>query len=239
MKKLPILLVAPHCSSFVPEKIRKLMNLSDFEIRYRTDLATERIFVNPKTYNLAAKFSRFVSDLNRPENAKIWRDGQPVNGILTIAPMHGKAIFREYPSTEEVKTWVQKYYRPFYQEVGKILPRVKFLLAGHSHWSCSKRTGTKRADIVLGDRNGIACDPRLTRKVAAFFRGKNFSVAVNRPFPGGFLLEKFCDKKVCCLQIEIKRALYLNEKTLRVRERDVARLNKIIGELTELLAQEI
>ena len=70
--------------------------------------------------------------------------------------------------------------------------------------------------MVLGDRNGTSCDPRLTDVVSALFRAAGYRVARNKPYAGGYITEHYGwpGHGVHALQIEMARSLYMNETTL-------------------------
>ena len=71
-------------------------------------------------------------------------------------------------------------------------------------------------DIVLGDRFGSSCSARLTSLVERQFRREGFTVARNAPYAGGFTTRKYGRPRrgIHVLQIEINRALYMNELTI-------------------------
>src|SRR5690606_34714245 len=72
------------------------------------------------------------------------------------------------------------------------------------------------ADIVIGDRFGASCAPMLADALEAELRHCGFSVVRNRPYAGGFITEHYGrpERDRHAIQIEIYRALYMDEKTL-------------------------
>jgi N-formylglutamate amidohydrolase len=73
-----------------------------------------------------------------------------------------------------------------------------------------------RPQIVLGDRFGASCDGKVTRAVREELTAFGLETTLNRPYAGGFITEHYGRpfKGVHALQIEINRALYLDETTL-------------------------
>jgi N-formylglutamate amidohydrolase len=69
---------------------------------------------------------------------------------------------------------------------------------------------------VLGDRYGTSCAGDVTDVAEAIFRALGFRVARNRPYAGGFITEHYGAPAsgVHALQIEINRALYVDEVRL-------------------------
>ena len=72
-----------------------------------------------------------------------------------------------------------------------------------------------KADIVLGDRFGTSCDPELTAVAEAELRKRGYLVQRNKPYAGGFITEHYGHpaSHLHALQIEINRAVYMNEAT--------------------------
>jgi len=73
-----------------------------------------------------------------------------------------------------------------------------------------------RPDFVLGDRHGASCSGLLTDIVESCLVRRGYDVSRNRPYAGGFITEHYGRPRdgVHAIQIEINRALYLDERTL-------------------------
>lgn len=71
-------------------------------------------------------------------------------------------------------------------------------------------------DVVLGDRYGSSCGVILTRRLRALFEGLGWRVGLNQPYAGGYSTQIWGrpSQGFHAIQIEINRALYLNEQTL-------------------------
>ncbi len=89
-------------------------------------------------------------------------------------------------------------------------------VAGTVSWV---KTGTPFADVVLGDRDGSTCAPKMTALLATAFRAEGLLVAINDPYKGVELVKRFGrpDENRHSIQIEINRKLYMDEAT---RERN-------------------
>ena len=68
-------------------------------------------------------------------------------------------------------------------------------------------------DIVLGDRHGTSCSPLLSVFIEEAFTSLGYSVARNSPYAGGYCTVNYGKpgKGIHAIQIEINRALYMNE----------------------------
>jgi N-formylglutamate amidohydrolase len=76
--------------------------------------------------------------------------------------------------------------------------------------------GRRRVDIVLGDRFGSTCSEDLTFLVERELGSMGYVTARNAPYAGGYTTEAYGRPVdgVHALQIEISRALYLDEASL-------------------------
>lgn len=139
-------------------------------------------------------------------------------GIVPRLAGEGSAIYDGPLDMGEAEARIRLYYRPYHAALAAELEaaRTRFgssvLIDCHSMPSASARG----ADIVLGDRFGASCDPHITDCVERLFRAEGFKVVRNRPYAGGFATEHYgCPaENRHALQIEINRALYMQERTL-------------------------
>lgn len=93
--------------------------------------------------------------------------------------------------------------------------------------------GKVLADVVLGDLHGTSCSPEFTQFVAAAFKQLGYTVAINDPYAGMDLIQKHGNPALGdhSLQIELNRALYLNEQT---RE-PLPQFEKVQTDITQVL----
>jgi N-formylglutamate amidohydrolase len=83
-----------------------------------------------------------------------------------------------------------------------------------SHRSAKK--GGHCADFVLRDRDGTTCAPERTDFVARVLRDRGYSVRINGIYKGVEIVRRQGRPAVQrhSLQIEVNRALYMDQKTL-------------------------
>ncbi len=243
-KKYPILVSIPHASTFVPADLRRLMMFSDFDIRKQSDLYTDDIFDLPSVYVVKAKISRLVVDVNRaPDDIeieyKLYHDG-----VVVSVDEFGEQIYKTPPAMDEIFERVEKYHEPFHKEIESLYPKVKFLIDGHSLWNFGPKTrqdaGKERADIVLGNRDFTTCSREMTLKMAKFFEQRDFSVSVNDPYPGKYLVGYHCSRRsLPGVQVELNRKLFMNEKTLKPKKLGVRRMRNTMKDFVEMINDEI
>jgi N-formylglutamate amidohydrolase len=103
----------------------------------------------------------------------------------------------------------------------------------HSMPACGG-SGRGGVDFVLGDAHGTACAPAITRAVEAMLLAMGYSVRRNDPYAGGFITRHYGRprEQVHALQIEIARALYMDE----ARIQPFARFSRIQRDMSDLIA---
>ncbi len=243
-KKYPVLVVIPHASTFVPIDLRRMMTLTDREIEQASDLYTDEIFDLSNAHIVKAKLSRLVADVNRaPDDIEI-KYQLYHDGVVVHVDEFGKPIYKEPPPMEEIFERVTKYHEPFHQEIEKLAPKMKFLIDAHSLLSTGPSTrhdaGEKRADIVLGNRDYTTCSRDMTIKIMHFFEERGFSVAVNDPYSGKYILGYHCSRrKLPGIQVEVNRKLYMNQKTLARKEEGIKRLRAVMRDLVDMIGEKL
>lgn len=147
-------------------------------------------------------------------------------GLGTIARIvsENEEIYRDKIAVDEALARIETYYKPYHAALRNLLARsiVRFghavLVDCHSMPSSvdgSRRTSANavRADFVIGDRYGTSCAPGITLAASEFLRDLGYRVAINKPYAGGFITEHYGrpDNALHAIQIEINRALYMDE----------------------------
>lgn len=244
VEKYPILITAPHCSTFIPTDLRKRMLLTDAQIRRNWDPYTDIIFDIPRAHVVKAKISRLVADLNRAPDDIEMEYKLSNDGVVVSVDLDGNQIYKEAPPIEKVFERVQKYHNAFHDKIDEIKPNVKFLIDGHSLRNKAPDTradaGKERADIILGNRDFTTCSRSITQKVMNFFKDRGFSVAVNKPYKGRYLIGYHCSRRTLPgIQIEVNESLYMNEKTHRPYKEKIDDLRRIMIRLVEDIYEEL
>lgn len=185
---------------------------------------------------LAANFPRALCDANREAwelDPAMFTDRLPdwVNttssrvsaGLGTIAKVvaSGEPIYSAKLPFAEAERRIFTYWRPFHDTLARLIQETRshfgycLVIDCHSMPSTGhgKRAGGRPVDFVLGDLHGSACASRVTRAAEAALTGKGYLVRRNDPYAGGFITRHYGRpaEDVHVLQIEIARALYMNE----------------------------
>lgn len=209
---------------------------------------------------LKANFPRSYIDPNRAEDSlhaedirgalkklSAKSDFNAVNGRGLIWMRAQKsAIYAkgEKPTEKDILGRIKTYYRPYHEKLAELITGTKeeFGVAYHINWHSCPRYGSpthkdpnkKRADFILGDRNGKTFDPVLRDRIKDFLEQKGYSVAINKPYKGAEIVRRHSNPSqgIYSLQIEICRDLYMNEVTLEPHE-GIRTIANVIAELTD------
>lgn len=229
--KLPFVVSLPHCSGKIPARIRSNIVLTQTEMIDAIDLGAREIFSGlPAEMVLCAEWSRLVVDLNRPPEQ---RDAK---GPVALVDYHGRSIYRPdaIPDEREIAQRLSTYYNPYHRRLERALaePHIKGLLDCHTLKGIgppdAPDAGKRRKDIILGNNGGPdgerdplrgepTCAPARLRFMKQVFETAGFSVSLNAPYAGGFIVTHYgpvlaAGGKIA-LQIEINQNLYIDPET--------------------------
>jgi N-formylglutamate amidohydrolase len=168
-------------------------------------------------------------------------------GLGTIARVvaSGEEIYARKLYFAEAKQRVDALYYPYHETLRGLIEETEEAFGGcllidcHSMPSAAGTAcGQDVADIVLGDCHGTACAPQIIEAARGFFAERQFAVALNAPYSGGFTTGHYGSpaRRRHALQIEINRGLYMDERSYR-RKPAFARLAAELAALIEYLGE--
>ena len=181
------------------------------------------------------------------------RSARVAAGLGSIARIvaEGQEIYGRKLTFAEAKRRIERVHRPYHAALDRLLreARARFgmavLVDWHSMPSAAARTLSQSGDaasagafdLVLGDRFGASCSPAITGLVEGELEVMGYRVTRNAPYAGGYTTEFYGrpGAGVHALQIEINRALYVNETTLQPLE-GFARLKSDLEQVIAALA---
>lgn len=157
-------------------------------------------------------------------------------------------IYDRELTSAEIITRIEDYWLPYHDTLEREMKALhdRFGEVFHINWHSMQATGNalspdpgrKRADFVLGDLDGASCAPGFTRFVADTLEGLGYSVALNDPYKGAYIVERYGrpDDGFHTIQIEINRGLYMDHGTLD-RTGGFASLKEDLTRFTETIAE--
>ena len=262
-RSLPIILASPHSGTEYPPDFLAASRLDPVALRRSEDSFVDELFGAAPRLGaplLSARFPRAYVDVNREAyelDPSMFADALPkfVNtassrvrmGFGTIARIvaNGEEIYAEKLRFEEAQRRIAQLYRPYHRALRGLVKETEALFGGCLLVDChSMPSGTDSAcektgaDVVLGDCHGVACAPQFVEAARRFLVEHGFAVAINAPYAGGFTTGHYGRPSVQrhALQIEINRALYMNERDYR-RKPYVPRLVQDLAGLVDRLGR--
>ena len=262
----PLVFSSPHSGSTYPPRFLAASRLDPLTLRRSEDAFVDELFLPCVALGaplLRALFPRAYLDVNRepyeldpqvfdgrmPEFANT-RSLRVAVGLGTIPRVVGDAqpIYRRPIPIADGLQRIEALYRPYHAELKALIERargwfgVAVLLDCHS--MPSSMADGNGSDFVIGDRYGASAAPWIVETVEAALRRAGYSVRRNKPYAGGFITEHYGVPSAArfSVQIEINRALYMDERTMAKSERwrDVsAELFAMASQLAGRVAYEI
>jgi N-formylglutamate amidohydrolase len=237
--KAPIVVASPHSGRAYPSDFVAASRLTPTTLRHSEDAHVDSLFADALDLGLPmvrALFPRAMVDANREPlelDPAMFSDRLPAHavthspriaaGLGTIPRVvtNGEPIFDKRLRFADVGGRIEAFRTPYHRTLSALISETlrtfgcAFVIDAHSMPSMpggpSGKTG--QADVVLGDGHGATCHPLLVETAHTAFVERGLSVARNAPYAGGFTTRHYGRPAagVHVLQVEINRALYLDE----------------------------
>lgn len=254
----PLIFASPHSGRRYPADLLADTRISLLSLRRSEDAYVDELFAGAAAHGacvLSGAVARAYVDLNR-DPAELDPDmfvERPPNALAGSARVQaglgaiprvtgdGQTIYRRKLTLGEAERRMSAVYVPYHAQLTALIEdaQARFgcavLIDCHSMPSSAR--GAHAPDIVLGDRFGASCHPSVTALAEAALRRLGYRIARNAPFAGGHTTQTYGQPGAHrhALQIEINRALYIDERTLE-RSHGFARVRADMGRLAEALA---
>ncbi|MEM9757126.1 MAG: N-formylglutamate amidohydrolase, partial [Pseudomonadota bacterium] len=165
-------------------------------------------------------------------------------GVIPRVVANGRGIYRGKITRDEADERIEAVWKPYHAKLQELMASAQahfgeaVLLDFHSmpHEALDTvcRPGGRRPEVVLGDRFGAAAASRIVEDLDTAFSAAGLTVSRNAPFAGAYVAQHYGrpHRGRHVVQIEIDRALYMNERQVRPNENFEA----VRGILTDVLA---
>lgn len=240
-----VVFASPHSGRDYPWSFLRKTVLDEHSIRSSEDAYVDRLFDCAPQFGaplLKAGAPRAFIDLNRSADELdpaliegVSRNGHNPRvasglGVVPRVVANGRAIYRGKMPLSEAERRVSVYWRPYHAQLQKLLTQAHdhfghaILVDCHSmpHEALDgiARSGVRRPDIVLGDRFGAAASGEVVDRIEAAFAAAGLHVVRNTPFAGAFITQQYGrpSRNQHAVQIEIDRAIYMDEVRIRPNE---------------------
>ncbi|QXH51156.1 N-formylglutamate deformylase [Pseudomonas fakonensis] len=222
--RLPLLISMPHAGLALTDVVRdglvppaRSLPDTDWHIPRLYDFAREL-----GASVVAAEYSRFVIDLNRPDDDKPLYAGA-TTGLYPATLFEGEPLFMDgqVPTADERATYLERIWRPYHDTIRRELARMRkefgyaLLWDAHSIRSVIPHLfDGKLPDFNLGTFNGASCDPELAERLKGVCAGfPGYSHVLNGRFKGGHITRHYGDpaQHIHAVQLELAQSTYMQE----------------------------
>ncbi|SPD64204.1 N-formylglutamate amidohydrolase [Cupriavidus taiwanensis] len=189
---------------------------------------------------LCADFPRWLVDVNRARDdidpdlidGAMPYDVRPSDksgrgmGVLRRLALPGVPVYAATLSPHMAEYLLKTYYDPYHAALSGLLAQHHARCGAVWHLDCHSMksrgnamnvdNGAARPDFVVSNGDGATCSAAFIELVSECLRSLGYHVAINWPYKGAQLIRAYADpaQRRHSLQIEINRALYMDEATL-------------------------
>jgi N-formylglutamate deformylase len=238
----PVVFASPHSGRDYPWSFLRRTVLDEHTIRTSEDAYVDRLFEAAPSFGapfLRAGAPRAFIDYNRASDELdpaliegVRRQGHNPRiasglGVVPRVVANGRAIYRGKIPLKDARARIEGYWVPYHDELRGLLDRAKtrfgeaILVDCHSmpHEAVDSiaRAGARRPEVVIGDRFGASASAEIVERIEAAFAAAGLHVVRNAPFAGAYICQAYGrpSRRQHAVQIEIDRAIYMNEQAIR------------------------
>jgi len=169
-------------------------------------------------------------------------------GVIPRVVAGSRNIYRGKMSLPEAEARITRHWHPYHRALRALIEEshARFGRAilvdchsmPHEAIETQGRPGALPPEVVLGDRFGAAASRDVTDRLEMAFRRAGLRVARNAPFAGAYIAQAYGrpSRRQHVVQVEIDRALYLDEARVAKRPDFAAFQQLIEGVLSEVIA---
>lgn len=243
----PLLISLPHHGTALPDELAARMTTEACRVP-DTDWHVAELYAFARGLGasiIVPAYSRYVVDLNRPEDDVSLYPGQNTTGLCPIVRFSGEPVYLpgQEPTPEEIAARVDTYWRPYHRALQAEIARLHeahgrvVLWEGHSIRSEVPFLFEGRLpDFNLGTAGGTSCSPDLQHALEGVLASQaDFSFVVNGRFRGGYITRHYADVAhgVQTVQLELAQLNYMDEDSFAYLPERAARTQVLIRRLLE------
>ena len=266
--RIPVLIAVPHAGRcYPPDLLAAMRHPGESCLRLEdrlADLLAREVAAASGASLLVAHAPRAMIDLNRAPDDMDWEmvagpatrsaprlaAGRRARSGLGLVPRRLQGIgevWRGQMRAADLAARIDLVHRPYHLALAAALEDLRdrwgaaLLIDLHSMPPLGPKTGWEpAADFVIGDRFGASCGAALSLAASAHLAGAGWQAAHNRPYAGGYVLDRHGAPQRNChaMQIEVCRAIYL-DSALREPGAGIARVVQTLKGLVARLAAEL
>jgi N-formylglutamate amidohydrolase len=222
---MPLLISVPHAGTFVPEDIGRRFTLAGGRLA-DTDWHVHKLYDFARGLGasiLAANYSRYVVDLNRPADSSSLYVGHATSPVCPTLTFDGDPIYLagEEPTDAEITSRIEQYWQPYHRhlaaELAKIREQYGYALLWDAHSIASEVPSLFEGvlpEFNFGTRDDASCPRVIAEQLLDLVTtdGK-FGAVLNGRWKGGYITMHYGRPKdrVYAVQLELSRRVYMDE----------------------------
>jgi N-formylglutamate amidohydrolase len=258
----PLVFDSPHSGSRYPRAFLDVSRLDPLALRRSEDAFVDELFlpcVGLGAPLLRAHFPRAFLDVNREpfELDPQMFDGAPPErantrslrvaaglGVIPRVVADAQPIYKGRIPVADALARVDAFHGPYHERLVGLMARARarfglaILVDCHSMPSTLAENGP--LDVVLGDRFGASAAGWIVDALESALLAQGYRVRRNKPYAGGHIVERHGApaRALHAVQIEINRALYMDERAI-VRTARAEALSEALLAAAEALVARI
>lgn len=241
----------PHSSLSIPSILSDRIN-PHAQLREIAEPGIDTLFTWDGIPRIMATAHQAFPNLNRGRSDTNPRTGEKYPSQRSLFPLedfHGNPIYKEGQelSSEEQEVLLQEHYDPFHTGIERLIESgsydffldVHAMNGGCTSYDDARFNPEKRSNICLGnngnehgeqheDGEHITFDPKTLCLFADVLREKGYTVELNEPFRGGYILQYY-GQRFPCIQVEINKELYMDADDGEVNEEKILVLRDVLS----------
>lgn len=231
----PLIFASPHSGRLYPAGFVRQTRLDSLTLRKSEDAFVDELFDCVAELGaplLAARFPRAYIDSNRAPGEidasmfdgpmACWVGPRTPRvaaglGVIPRIVRDGVDIYDGRLLGREVLFRFENFYRPYHTALARLIAETREQFGLAIVVDChSMPPPAKGTEIVIGDCYGESAAPGVIAQAHAALTSLGFAVTRNAPYAGGYTTKLYGKPEagVHALQIEVNRALYLDETTM-------------------------
>jgi N-formylglutamate amidohydrolase len=228
----PFIFASPHSGRLYPSSFIANSRLDPLTLRKSEDAFVDELFLSVAELGaplVLARFPRAFVDVNRapgeidpfmfdaaPSAAMTSRTPRVAAGLGVIPRIvrDGVEIYANLLPAQEAGFRLDHFYRPYHGALARLVAETRTNFGVAVVIDCHSMPPPSRGtEIVIGDCYGESAAAELIAQAQKALGKQGFSVARNSPYAGGYTTSLYGrpEAGVHALQIEVSRALYLDE----------------------------
>jgi len=241
-RPLPLILDSPHSGTVIPDDLAS--PLPHGQLLRAADLHVERLIKSAPDHGavlIEARFARVYLDVNRAADdidpdllAEPWPEVLAPSektrlgkGLIWRLAPGGEPIQAAPLGVAAVRRRIERCHAPYHALIEAEHSRLKAAFGQVWHVNChsmkpvstamdGEGPGVPRPDVVVSDREGASAEPGFVALTREALERHGLTIRLNDPFKGAEILRRHGDPAAGrhVVQIELNRALYMDEATL-------------------------